>query len=81
MTKVAGSGSGSISQRHGSADPDPYQNVMDPKHWFYTLEKALVKKSSVSASCSVCSSSFSSEGVAAAAAEEVKPILLKAEVR
>ncbi len=34
----AGSGSvsefGSISQRHGSADPDPHQNVMDPQHWF-----------------------------------------------
>ncbi len=29
-----GSGSGSISQRHGSAypDPDPHQNVMDPHH-------------------------------------------------
>jgi hypothetical protein len=33
MTKIAGSGSGSISQRHGSADPDPHQNVMDPQHW------------------------------------------------
>jgi hypothetical protein len=32
MTKIAGSGSGSISQRHGSADPDPPQNVMDPQH-------------------------------------------------
>jgi hypothetical protein len=33
MTKIAsGSGSGSISQRHGSADPDPHQNVMDPQH-------------------------------------------------
>ncbi len=34
MTKKAGSGS--ISQRHGSADPDldPLQNVMDPEHWF-----------------------------------------------
>jgi hypothetical protein len=33
MTKIAGSGS--ISQRHGSADPDPDppQNVMDPQHW------------------------------------------------
>jgi hypothetical protein len=31
MTKIAGSGS--ISQRHGSADPDPHQNVMDPEHW------------------------------------------------
>jgi hypothetical protein len=27
MTKIAGSGSGFISQRHGSADPDP-----DPDH-------------------------------------------------
>ncbi len=39
MIKIAGSGSasgsesGSISQRHGSADPDPHQNVMDPQHW------------------------------------------------
>ncbi len=35
MTKIAGSGSesGSISQRHGSADPDPPQNAMDPQHW------------------------------------------------
>ena len=34
--KIAGSGS--ISQRHRSADPDPdpylHQNVMDPQHWF-----------------------------------------------
>jgi hypothetical protein len=38
MTKIAGSGS--ISQRHGSADPDPYppQNVMDPQHWFNRLK-------------------------------------------
>jgi hypothetical protein len=35
MTKIAGSGSGSIGQRHGSADPDPDPdpNVMDPQHW------------------------------------------------
>jgi hypothetical protein len=27
---------GSLSQRHGSADPDPdpHQNVMDPQHWW-----------------------------------------------
>ncbi len=25
-------GVGSISQRYGSADPDPHQNVTDPKH-------------------------------------------------
>jgi hypothetical protein len=32
-------GSGYISQRHGSADPDPdpHQNVMDPKHWLLHL--------------------------------------------
>jgi hypothetical protein len=31
---IAGSGSGSIRQRHGSADPDPdlHQNVMDPQY-------------------------------------------------
>ncbi len=29
MTKIAESGSGSINQRHGSADPDPHQNVTD----------------------------------------------------
>jgi hypothetical protein len=32
----SGSGSESISQRHGSGDPDqdPHQNVMDPQHCF-----------------------------------------------
>jgi hypothetical protein len=29
LTKIAVSGSGSISQRFGSADPDPYLNFMD----------------------------------------------------
>ncbi len=33
LTKIAGSGarsgSGSVSQRYGSADPNPYQNVTD----------------------------------------------------
>jgi hypothetical protein len=34
MTKIAGSGS--ISQKHGSEDPDPDppQNAMDPEHCF-----------------------------------------------
>ncbi len=34
MKKIAGSGS--ISQRYGSADPDldPHQNVLDPQHYF-----------------------------------------------
>ncbi len=35
MRKIVGSGS--IGQRHGSADPDPdpdpHQNAMDPQHW------------------------------------------------
>jgi hypothetical protein len=39
MTQIAGSGSepgsGSISQRHGSADPDLPRNVMDPQHWMH----------------------------------------------
>ncbi len=30
-TKIAGSGS--IIQRYGSVDPDPYKIVMDPQHW------------------------------------------------
>jgi hypothetical protein len=37
MLKIEGSVSGSISQRHGSADPDPHQNVMDPQHWLLHL--------------------------------------------
>jgi hypothetical protein len=30
MTKI--SGSGFISERHGSAGPDPHKNFMDPQH-------------------------------------------------
>ncbi len=30
LTKRAGSGS--VSQRYGSPDPDPYQNITDPEH-------------------------------------------------
>jgi hypothetical protein len=33
LTKITGSGS--VSQRYGSADPDPYQNVTDPQHWHF----------------------------------------------
>jgi hypothetical protein len=34
LKKGVGSGTGSISQRDGSADPDlvPHQNVKDPQH-------------------------------------------------
>jgi hypothetical protein len=44
MTKIAGSGDGSIRQRHGSADP--YQNVTDPQHWLHqsTQESTQVKE-------------------------------------
>ncbi len=28
-----GSASGSVSQRYGCEDPDPYGNVTDPQHW------------------------------------------------
>ncbi len=43
MTKIA-AGSGSISQRHRSSDPDPvpHQNVMDPEHC--SLEGTTQKK-------------------------------------
>jgi hypothetical protein len=43
-TKTEGSRSGSISQRHGSADPDPDppQNVMDPQHWWKGMEVATI---------------------------------------
>jgi hypothetical protein len=38
MIKIEGSGSASgsesITQRHGSADPDPHLNVMDPQNCF-----------------------------------------------
>jgi hypothetical protein len=47
MTKKAGSGS--ISQWHGSADPDPPQNVMDPEHC-YKPNRKLRRKAPV---CSV----------------------------
>jgi hypothetical protein len=40
MTKIAGSGS--ISQRHGSVDPDPRQNVTDPEHCLKHNSKAFV---------------------------------------
>ena len=42
--KIAVYGSESISQRHGSADPDPHQNVMDPQHWFEASAKKCKEK-------------------------------------
>jgi hypothetical protein len=42
MTKIEGS-AGSISQRHGSADPDPdpRQNVMNPQHCMHHTGKQI----------------------------------------
>ncbi len=34
LTKIAVSGSGSVSQRYGSADLKPYKNVTDPQQWY-----------------------------------------------
>jgi hypothetical protein len=34
MIKIEGSASRSISQRHGSADPDPNQNIMNPQRCY-----------------------------------------------
>ena len=57
--KIAGSGS--ISQRHGSADPDPDppQNVMDPQHWQYVqtgiysqVDKTVLQAKMGSTACS-----------------------------
>ncbi len=44
----SGSGARSVSQRYGSKDPHPYQNVMNPEHWsvhiFMLAVKGDVKK-------------------------------------
>ena len=39
MTKIEASGSGSIGKRHESADPNPYQNVIDPQYWWEQYRK------------------------------------------
>jgi len=41
----SGVGVGFVSQRYGSADPDPYQNVMDPQHWLNKKNEDAIKKS------------------------------------
>ncbi len=38
-----GVGSGSISQRYGSGDPDPHQTVTDPQHWLAVFEITRLK--------------------------------------
>jgi hypothetical protein len=46
MMKIEGSGS--ISQRHGSADPDPdpHQNVMDPQHCLQATSSQRIQENS-----------------------------------
>jgi hypothetical protein len=50
---ASGVGSGSISQRYGSRDPDPdlNQNVTDPQHWFPSActERCLIALSACTA--------------------------------
>jgi hypothetical protein len=67
MMKIEGSasgsesGSGSISQRHGSADPDPNQNVMDPQHCHQESKLAaefVFNNPNISGTCG-CGESFS----------------------
>ncbi len=44
--QVFGHGSAD-SQRHGSADPDPHQNVMDPQHWKKDMQKLCMPRCSL----------------------------------
>ncbi len=43
-----GSGAGSISQRYGSGDPEPHQNVTDPQNLYpgITFKKVILPNSS-----------------------------------
>ncbi len=42
LPKIAGSGSGSSSQRLGTPDLVSYQNATDPQHWFWTTVCSLL---------------------------------------
>ncbi len=39
-------GFGSISQRHGSADPDPHQNITDPQHCIQAASSQRIQENS-----------------------------------
>ncbi len=41
--KESESGARSVSQRYGSADPDPHQNVTDPQHWLLHFKSFLLR--------------------------------------
>jgi hypothetical protein len=50
MYQCSESSSGSVSQRYGSEDPDPYQNVTDPQLWCLCFDPS----SAFSAELNVC---------------------------
>jgi hypothetical protein len=58
MTKIAGSGSGSISQRHGSADPDQHQNAMNPEHCYGAFGSHRLTARPFSDPCIACVGAF-----------------------
>ena len=47
LTKKAGSRAGSGRPWYRSADPDPYQNVTDPQHWFQLYDVLLLFQTQV----------------------------------
>jgi hypothetical protein len=49
--KLAGFESGSISKRHESADPDPYQKVMDLQHCAQLFVKVFYCTATVASTC------------------------------
>jgi hypothetical protein len=49
--KFAGFRSGSISKRHGSADPDPYQKVTNPQHCVQLLVNVFYYTAIVATTC------------------------------
>jgi hypothetical protein len=59
MTKIGGPGS--ISQRHGSLDPDPHHNVMDPQDCFVGMSSTSspFPPSANTARMSICLTSLS----------------------
>ncbi len=71
MTKIAGSGSGSISQRHESEDPDPYQNVKDSQHCLFVYRSVSVWSGLV---CVFCCLSLERMALCASRANPSPPI-------
>ncbi len=51
LTKIAGFGSGSVSQRYESANPDLYQNVTDPQHCLCDYNLSTINAKGYSTNC------------------------------